>query len=419
MGERKDKGKIIVRKSKKGKWIFEVDIGTKQPMVIPTFYDLKDDSLNDKECEVIRENGQIKKILVDGKELPRKQSQTHQDIGRNNKPKKSNSYEDMFNMNKTKTAKDVKQILSSTYNIENFNLLLNKFAQFERDKFFFYKTDKRTEIYKINADFTHIDFKRHSEDYKEKLEKLDLEINSCTFQPDWRLIVGLGGESVYETSITLHHIYGFPYIPGQAVKGVVRSYFIKTEFEKIGTDWSQINIFEKVLENLDLEKDKKLNYEDVEKNDQKIKGFKNKFSIKGNNASEKLYMYFFENFSLKKDAKALIEKFRAIFGTQSQQGEAIFFDAYPKTPPNIKIDVMNPHYADYYSGKTPPADYLNPVPIYFLTVEDTDFEFFIGCKKEIKHFYLTETEELLREALTKHGIGAKTAVGYGYMSPSG
>ena len=56
-----EKGKIIIRKSKKGKWIFEVDNGKKQPMIIPSFYDLKDDSLNGKECEVEREKGKIVK----------------------------------------------------------------------------------------------------------------------------------------------------------------------------------------------------------------------------------------------------------------------------------------------------------------------------------------------------------------------
>lgn len=43
MSEKKDEGKIIVRKNKKGKWVFEVDLGGKQPMTIPGFYDLKDD----------------------------------------------------------------------------------------------------------------------------------------------------------------------------------------------------------------------------------------------------------------------------------------------------------------------------------------------------------------------------------------
>jgi CRISPR-associated protein Cmr6 len=39
-----------------------------------------------------------------------------------------------------------------------------------------------------------------------------------------RLVVGLGDESVLETSITLHHTYGVPYVPGSALKGLAASY---------------------------------------------------------------------------------------------------------------------------------------------------------------------------------------------------
>jgi CRISPR-associated protein Cmr6 len=39
-----------------------------------------------------------------------------------------------------------------------------------------------------------------------------------------RMVVGLGSESVLETSITLHHTYGVPYIPGSALKGLARHY---------------------------------------------------------------------------------------------------------------------------------------------------------------------------------------------------
>jgi len=295
--------------------------------------------------------------------------------------------------------------------VNNFNLLLNKFAQFEDNKFFFYKTQKGKgkEVYKINSKFSCFDFESHLEFCREKLKKLNLQIKFCTFQPDWRFVVGLGGESVYETSITLHHIYGFPYIPGQAVKGVVRSYFLKTEFEKTGEKWEQISVYEKFLENFDFEKDTNISFEK----------FKSKFSVKKQSASEGLYRYFYENSVLKDNSKRLIKKFQTIFGTQTNQGKIIFFDAYPETEPKLKVDVMNPHYSDYYGGKKdkqgnpiPPADYLNPVPIFFLTVEDTKFEFVIGAKKVYEN-YLNEMEVLLENALSNHGIGAKTSVGYG------
>ncbi len=40
----------------------------------------------------------------------------------------------------------------------------------------------------------------------------------------WRMVVGLGGESVLETDLTLHHLYGVPMIPGSALKGLTRAY---------------------------------------------------------------------------------------------------------------------------------------------------------------------------------------------------
>lgn len=86
---------------------------------------------------------------------------------------------------------------------------------------------------------------------------------------------------------------------------------------------------------------------------------------------------------------------------------------------------MNVHYPDYYGGSKPPADYQNPKPIFFLTVRNSAFQFMIGIKnkdntiindgkfKEQK--ILKVAEKYLKEALSEHGIGAKTAVGYGYM----
>jgi CRISPR/Cas system CMR subunit Cmr6 (Cas7 group RAMP superfamily) len=41
---------------------------------------------------------------------------------------------------------------------------------------------------------------------------------------DWRMVVGLGGNTVLETDLTLHHIYSIPLIPGSALKGVTRAY---------------------------------------------------------------------------------------------------------------------------------------------------------------------------------------------------
>lgn len=253
-------------------------------------------------------------------------------------------------------------------NIDNFSLLFNKCALFDNDKFVFYqKGDKKK---RIKLDFNKIDIASVNNRHKSAIRKSGLKITEPTIKltPDWRLIVGLGNESVYETSMTLHHIYGIPYIPGQAVKGVVRNWIINEIFGQ---------------------------------------NKKGKTDLKG---AEKRAL---DNLG-----------FRKIFGKQDNQGKVIFFDAFPTGKINLKTDIMNPHYGPYYSEGKPPADYHNPIPIFFLTVENTQFEFIIGIKEkdnqqiELGKFngkILQVASDWIKNALQEHGIGAKTAVGYGYF----
>jgi len=48
-------------------------------------------------------------------------------------------------------------------------------------------------------------------------------IETFTAEPDYRLVLGFGAEHVLETNLYLHRIYGFPIIPGSAVKGLTRA----------------------------------------------------------------------------------------------------------------------------------------------------------------------------------------------------
>ncbi|HMW03385.1 MAG TPA: type III-B CRISPR module RAMP protein Cmr6, partial [Acidobacteriota bacterium] len=51
-----------------------------------------------------------------------------------------------------------------------------------------------------------------------------------------RMVVGLGAESVLETSIALHRTYGVPVIPGSALKGLA-AHYAHTYLDK--TDWGK------------------------------------------------------------------------------------------------------------------------------------------------------------------------------------
>jgi len=71
--------------------------------------------------------------------------------------------------------------------------------------------------------------------------------------------------------------------------------------------------------------------------------------------------------------------------------------------------------AIHYAGKEPPTDWQNPVPMKFLTMENTKFEFYLGVKSKNSEELLDKTKRLLLEALKEYGIGAKTSLGYGIL----
>jgi len=85
-------------------------------------------------------------------------------------------------------------------------------------------------------------------------------------------------------------------------------------------------------------------------------------------------------------------------------------DAYPVEDINLKIDIINPHYPEYYSSSKPPADWQTPNPIKFLTVEKTKFQFVLLSKNQA---LLDKAYSWLKEALQEFGVGAKTSLGYG------
>ncbi|MDH7578758.1 MAG: type III-B CRISPR module RAMP protein Cmr6 [Bacillota bacterium] len=212
-----------------------------------------------------------------------------------------------------------------------------------------------------------------------------------TMKTDWRFVAGLGYKGPLEVGFTFHH-YGFPILPGSSVKGIARTWGLFVTAENVGT--SQIN-----------ELDIMLTIDEEEK-------FKEKFSRLCSRNNE--------------EAIKLASDFRAIFGTFGCSGQAVFFDAIPKEFPQLELDVMNPHYSEYYqdkTGKTPPANWFSPVPVYFLTVaKDSEFAFAVGWRGLLDnseaHYLHALAREWLIAGLKNLGAGAKTSAGYGYFIAS-
>ena len=109
-------------------------------------------------------------------------------------------------------------------------------------------------------------------------------------------------------------------------------------------------------------------------------------------------------------------EFLSVFGTTEQAGKIVFLDAIPLSTPKFELDIMNPHYPDYYreQGGKPPADWQSPNPVFFLTVSETPYLFAVASRTKGANAFLDKAEQWLKGALRELGIGAKTSADYGY-----
>lgn len=263
---------------------------------------------------------------------------------------------------------DTSKILNP-FAVDNMSLFLNKAACFDGKKFSHRLAESGQEIHLKPERYVSVPFPQLLARRKAALNELGLFYEVREMYVGWRLAVGLGGASVYETAMTLHHVYGIPYLPGSAVKGVTRSRVVAELF--------------------------------------------------GNEEGDK-------------QRGALADPgFCLVFGSPensiagARQGVVRFFDAFPVSAPTLCLDVMNPHYGPYYTGDRPPADYYNPVPVPFLTVEKTSFLFWTGVEEKENvpiaggvfdgKPSLTVAVEWMERAMREQGIGGKTSVGYGYF----
>ncbi len=236
-------------------------------------------------------------------------------------------------------------------------------------------------------------------------------------QPVWCFVVGLGASHVLETSITLHRILGLPIIPGSALKGVARAYALFELAQQLGVP---------ILSPAEVAK-KAANKEITP-----LAEFEALLlSLEDEERWAKLHAQLLRNRDLPEGAQirslsldALQEKCRPfveVFGTTEKAGGVIFLDAIPLETPKFQLDIMNPHYPQYYDhrgGKQeepkPPADWESPRPVFFLTVSETPYLFAIAARTEQANDLLDVAERWLKGALNELGVGAKTSADYGY-----
>lgn len=201
-------------------------------------------------------------------------------------------------------------------------------------------------------------------DCLKEMSVASFEIKAKSSSP---FITGLGSGHPTETGMILDRNTGLPYIPASSIKGVLRLA-------------CAINLA------------------------------KNKYSD-GN---------------VPDDDETLVRYFGSESDKNPKRGQLIILDAYSENVPKLKLDIMNPHFRNYYRGKDDngkehkqPVETESPNPIKFLAVkEETAFVFrcaFMPLGNEIlsDEEIQKDVDEMFDTAFETVGFGGKTAIGYG------
>lgn len=181
------------------------------------------------------------------------------------------------------------------------------------------------------------------------------------------VVVGLGGESVHESSIRLHRLYGTPIIPGSALKGLARA-FVRHEYGD-----SVAQLIPRVL-------------------------------VDGEDAPPP-------------------NAHTVVFGDTLDAGHIVWCDAWYVPGPDdvdrpLRRDVITVHHPRYYTSQgstdeNPPWDFDDPNPNPFISARGSFLVAVAGPTPEWAAF----AWGLLVNALADYGVGAKSSSGYGRFRP--
>lgn len=124
------------------------------------------------------------------------------------------------------------------------------------------------------------------------------------------------------------------------------------------------------------------------------------------------------------DEKWMQDDIDNLFGPETQKdnearrGALVFWDVIPEVS-SMGIEIMTPHYADYYQGNASPHDSGQPTPIPFMVVPaDAKYRFIVMLNPHYRQKGINWKmlmQQAFEYAFDWQGFGAKTAVGYGAM----
>lgn len=185
--------------------------------------------------------------------------------------------------------------------------------------------------------------------------------------PMWRLAMGIGNRAnPYEVGLSLHGTYGWPVLPGSAVKGATAAW-AREEGGEDADPPRLLRIFGQLVDVVEGERET------------------------GKPAPPR------------RGAE------------RHHRGSVCFLDGLPYARAvSIRRDVVTPHAQPYYRERyrQPPAEYHQPIPAEFLTVDGGVFAIdLIGPDPDVGL-----AARWCAEAVDALGLGGKTAAGYGYLN---
>ena len=198
-----------------------------------------------------------------------------------------------------------------------------------------------------------------------------------------RLAINLAESLIQNAGISLDRLFGMPFIPGSAVKGVCRHAAL--EELKTANAQNRQRLFDE---------------------------FREVFGTSDNDF-----------------ARGELQTYRDLLSDRPDnfRGRISFLPAYPMNEAKVVVDITTVHYPLYYGGdrkRNIPAGQLgslakeSPKPNPFPAVErGAQFAFLLVLNRPDADVRLIEpAKRWLESALTVHGIGAKTGSGYGWFS---
>lgn len=190
-----------------------------------------------------------------------------------------------------------------------------------------------------------------------------------------RLAINLADSLIQNAGICLDRLFGLPFIPGSAVKGVCRHAALR-----------------------------ELKAADNNKRSALFRLFHGVFGTSDND---------FEHGDLR------VFRDHLSGAHENQKGAISFLPAYPVNEARVVVDLTNVHYLDYYrTGRQEDLSNERPQPNPFPAVEaGAQFAFCLALNGINNDAALLDcARRWLEEALTVSGLGAKTASGYGWFS---